>query len=343
MRILAIESSCDETSAAVVCDGRRILSNIVSSQVDIHALYGGVVPELAARQHLEAGPLVVEQALQQAGVCLSDIEAVAVTQGPGLVGALLVGLSLAKGIAWGAGLPLVGVHHIEGHILAPLLERDLAFPFLALAVSGGHTHLYRVEGFGQYHLLGQTLDDAAGEAFDKVAKMCGLTYPGGALIDRLAAQGDGSRFALPRPMLQHEGFDFSFSGIKTAVLTLLKKQPELAQPPHLADLAASFQEAVVEVLSKKTFAAAHQHRLERIVVAGGVACNSGLRQRCLALAQQQGLEVVFPSPALCGDNAAMLAVAAEARLRRGADGYRSFDARPVWPLEQVTRLSSGTP
>ena len=258
MLVLAIESSCDETSAAVVRDGRQVLSNIIASQVDVHAQYGGVVPELAARKHLEACPVVIDQALTQAGVTLDDIDGVAVTSGPGLIGALLVGLSTAKALAYSLGIPLVGVHHIEGHILAPLLEHAIAFPYLALAVSGGHTHLYQVDGIGRYTLLGRTLDDAAGEAFDKVAKMSGLTYPGGALIDKLAQQGDVHRFDFPRPMLHRPGFDFSFSGIKTAVLTQIKKLDEPLEGPLLEDLAAGFQEAVVDVLSKKAFKAAKE-------------------------------------------------------------------------------------
>nr|WP_320116287.1 tRNA (adenosine(37)-N6)-threonylcarbamoyltransferase complex transferase subunit TsaD [uncultured Desulfuromonas sp.] len=335
MLVLAIESSCDETSAAVVRDGRQVLSNIIASQVDVHAQYGGVVPELAARKHLEACPVVIDQALNQAGVTLEDIDGVAVTSGPGLIGALLVGLSTAKALAYSLDIPLVGVHHIEGHILAPLLEHAIAFPYLALAVSGGHTHLYRVDGVGQYTLLGRTLDDAAGEAFDKVAKMSGLTYPGGALIDRLAQQGDAHRFEFPRPMLHRPGFDFSFSGIKTAVLTQIKKLEEPLEGQLLQDLAAGFQEAVVDVLSKKAFKAAKEHGLTRIVVAGGVACNSGLRRRFGQMAEKNATEVFFPAPLLCADNAAMLAVAGDYYLSRGLRAGLDLNARSNWPLEQV--------
>lgn len=335
MLILTIESSCDETSAAVVRDGREVLSNIIASQVDLHACYGGVVPELAARKHLEACPVVIEQALQQANVELSEIEGIAVTAGPGLIGALLVGMSNAKAMAYALGVPLVGVHHIEGHILAPFLEHQIEFPYLALAVSGGHTHLYRVEGIGQYQIIGQTLDDAAGEAFDKVAKMSGLTYPGGALIDRLAQEGDPKHFNFPRPMLHRPGFDFSFSGIKTSVLNQIKKLEHPLEEQTLKHLAASFQEAVVDVLSRKTFKAAQEQGLTRIVVAGGVACNSGLRQRFKKFGCDKNIDVFFPSPLLCADNAAMLAVAGDEYLRRGLSSPLDLNARANWPLDTV--------
>ena len=347
MLILTVESSCDETAAAVVRDGREILSNVIASQVDVHACYGGVVPELAARKHLEACPVVVQQALQDAGVDFADIEGIAVTSGPGLIGALLVGMSAAKALAYALKIPLVGVHHIEGHILAPFLEQhdsamplgspSLAFPYLALAVSGGHTHLYRVDGIGQYKLLGQTLDDAAGEAFDKVAKMSGLTYPGGALIDKLAQDGDPKYFDFPRPMLHKPGFDFSFSGIKTAVLNQIKKLDEPLTGSLLQNLAASFQEAVVDVLSRKTFKAAQEHNLTQIVVAGGVACNSGLRQRFAELGAKHNIEVFFPSPLLCADNAAMLAVAGDFYLRQGWHSPLELNARANWSLPTVTQ------
>ncbi|MEA3464588.1 MAG: tRNA (adenosine(37)-N6)-threonylcarbamoyltransferase complex transferase subunit TsaD [Thermodesulfobacteriota bacterium] len=336
MLILTIESSCDETSAAIVRDGRQVLSNIIASQVDIHACYGGVVPELAARKHLESCPVVIDQALREAGVTLDDIEGMAVTSGPGLIGALLVGLSSAKAMAYALDIPLVGVHHIEGHILAPFLEQPIEFPYLALAVSGGHTHLYRIEGIGCYQLLGQTLDDAAGEAFDKVAKMSGLTYPGGALIDRLAQDGDPDYFKFPRPMLHRPGFDFSFSGVKTAVLNQIKKLDEPLEGQLLSHLAASFQEAVVDVLSSKTIKAAKQQGLTRIVVAGGVACNSGLRQRFQQRTKGDAMEVFFPSPLLCADNAAMLAVAGDYYLNKGLSSPLDLNARANWSLNTVT-------
>lgn len=335
MLLLCIESSCDETAAAVVRDGCEVLSNVVASQVDVHSRYGGVVPELASRKHVEAISVVIDSALQEAGIGLDQVEGVGVTRGPGLVGALLVGLSTAKAIAWARKLPLAAVHHMEGHILAPFLEGELEFPFLALAVSGGHTHLYRVDGIGRYRILGQTLDDAAGEAYDKVAKLLGLGYPGGAVLDRLAAKGDPAAIGFPRPMLHKPGFDFSFSGIKTAVLNYVNAQQQTVADQHLADLAASFQAAVVEVLTRKTLRAAEAEGLKRIVVAGGVACNSGLRQAFRELATGQGCTVHFPSPALCGDNAAMLGVPADFYLRNGLAADLAVNAVASWPLDRV--------
>jgi len=338
MLVLAIESSCDETAAAVVRDGRQVLSNVIASQVDVHAKYGGVVPELAARKHLEAISIVVDEALTRAGVTLDDIEGLTVTRGPGLVGALLVGLSLAKAVAFARDLPLVGVHHIEGHILAPLLEHPVAFPYLALAVSGGHTHLYRVDGVGRYRTLGRTLDDAAGEAFDKVAKLLGLGYPGGVRIDHLAAQGNPQAIDFPRPLLHKHHLDFSFSGIKTAVLNYVKGRSEPLSEAALPDLAASFQAAVVEVLVKKTLRAAEEEGLERIVVAGGVACNSGLRREMNALGASYGKRVFFPSPLLCADNAAMLAVAGDFYLEAGRRDPLDLNALASWPLDRAGKV-----
>jgi N6-L-threonylcarbamoyladenine synthase len=336
MLLLCLETSCDETAAAVVRGGREILSNVVASQVDVHARYGGVVPELASRRHLEAISVVVEEALEKAGVGLGNLEGIVATRGPGLIGALLVGLSTARAMAFALGIPLIGVHHMEGHILAPLLEREIVFPYLALAVSGGHTQLYRVDGIGRYRTLGRTLDDAAGEAFDKVAKLLGLSYPGGVLIDGLAAHGDPDAIDFPRPLLHHQSLDFSFSGIKTAVLNYVKKQGEPIEGKHLEDLAASFQAAVVEVLCAKTRRAAVENGLERVVVAGGVACNRGLRQAMEALSRECGLEVVFPSPPLCGDNAAMLGVAGNYYLQRGVKTSLDVDAVASWPLDLVS-------
>ena len=335
MLILCIESSCDETAAAVIRDGRSVLSNIVASQVDVHARYGGVVPELASRKHVEAISVVINAALAEAGVTLNEIEGIGVTRGPGLVGALLVGLSTAKAMAWTLDIPMAAVHHMEGHILAPFLEDPPEFPFLALAVSGGHTHLYRVDGIGVYRIIGQTLDDAAGEAYDKVAKLLGLGYPGGALIDQLAGQGNPDAIAFPRPMLHKPNFDFSFSGIKTAVLQYVEKVGKEIDNRHMADIAASFQEAVVEVLTRKTLRAAAQEGLERIVVAGGVACNSGLRLRFHALAEQQGVRIYFPSPSLCGDNAAMLGAPANYYLENGQHADNKVNAISSWPLDMV--------
>jgi N6-L-threonylcarbamoyladenine synthase len=334
MLLLAIESSCDETSAAVVRDGRHILSNIIASQVDVHARYGGVVPELASRKHIEAISVVVEEALEKGNVCLDQIEGIAVTRGPGLIGALLVGLSVAKAMAFVRNLPLVGIHHMEGHILAPFLEeQEISFPYLALAVSGGHTHLYRVDGIGHYHTLGRTLDDAAGEAFDKVGKLLGLSYPGGVFIDQLAMQGNPEAIDFPRPLLHQKNLDFSFSGIKTAVLNYVKRQLEPLEGDHLKNIAASFQAAVVDVLCQKTLRAAKETGLKRIVVGGGVACNSGLRIHLKALAQKEGLTVYFPTPVLCSDNAAMLAVAADAYLREGRQASLDLNALASWPLD----------
>lgn len=335
MLLLCIESSCDETAAAVVRDGRQILSNIVASQVDVHARYGGVVPELASRRHVEAISVVVEEALAGAGVELAALEGIAVTRGPGLVGALLVGLSAAKAIAFARGIPLIGVHHMEGHILAVQLEATVPYPYLALAVSGGHTHLYRVDGVGRYQTLGRTLDDAAGEAFDKVAKLIGLPYPGGVQIDRLAAAGNPRAIDFPRPLLHQDNLDFSFSGIKTAVLNYVKSQTAPLTDDLLRDIAASFQAAVVDVLCQKTLKAARLHGLARVVVAGGVACNSGLRSRFRALGTEADVSVHFPSLALCGDNAAMLAVAGDAYLAAGRQGSLELNALASWPLDQA--------
>lgn len=335
MLVLCIESSCDETAAAVVRDGRTILSNVVASQVDVHARYGGVVPELASRKHVEAVSVVISAALDQAGVTAGQLDGIGVTRGPGLVGALLVGLSAAKAMAWSLGIPLVGVHHMEGHILAPILEEAPDFPFLALAVSGGHTHLYRVDAIGRYRTIGQTLDDAAGEAYDKVAKLLGLGYPGGARIDQLAAQGNPDAIAFPRPMLHKPNFDFSFSGIKTAVLQYVEKCEGRIDAEHMQDIAASFQAAMVEVLTQKTLRAAAAQKLERIVVAGGVACNAGLRARFATLADEHRVRVFFPSPALCGDNAAMLGVPANYYLEQGHSADGTLNAISSWSLDAV--------
>lgn len=337
MLILAIETSCDETAAAVVRDGRQVLASIVASQVAVHAEYGGVVPEIASRQHLEAIVPVIEEAMARASVTFADLDGIAVTQGPGLVGALLVGICTAKGIAQARQLPIVGVNHIEGHLLAVLLERDVAFPFLALVVSGGHTHLYEVQDIGHYRTLGQTLDDAAGEAFDKVGKLLGLPYPAGPLIDKLAVTGDPAAIRFPRPLLHDGSLNFSFSGLKTAVFTHRQKQAAACSGQQLNDLCASFQQAVCEVLVAKTAAAVKVSGIKRVVVSGGVACNSGLRRAMAQMAEQHGCEVVaFPSPALCADNAAMLAVAADRYLSSGRHTPLALlDAVPTWPLEQV--------
>ncbi len=336
MLILCIESSCDETAAAVVRDGREMLSNVIASQVDVHARYGGVVPELASRKHVEAISVVINSALEEAGVSIDQIEGIGVTRGPGLIGALLVGLSTAKAMSWMLGIPLAAIHHMEGHILAPLLEEaPPEFPFLALAVSGGHTHLYRVDGIGCYRTLGQTLDDAAGEAYDKVAKLLGLGYPGGVLIDQLAVQGNPNAIAFPRPMLHKPNCNFSFSGLKTAVRQYVDKYQKPLDNKHMADIAASFQAAVVEVLTKKTLRTAADEGLKRIVVAGGVACNSGLRTRFGELSAKHGVKIYFPSPSLCGDNAAMLGVAANYYLVKGRHADNAVNAVSSWMLDVV--------
>lgn len=335
MLLLCLESSCDETSAAVVRDGRRVLSNIIASQVDVHARFGGVVPELASRKHLEALPVVIDSALNDAGVGIDQIEGIAVTRGPGLVGALLVGLAAGKALAYARQRPWVGVHHIEGHALAIQLEREVPYPFVSLIVSGGHTHLYRVDGVGRYRTLGRTLDDAAGEAYDKVAKLLGLGYPGGAIVDRLAAQGDDQAIVFPRPLLHQDNLDFSFSGIKTAVLNYVNRQSSPITGQHLHDLAAGFQRAAVEVLTAKSLKALEQTGLQRLVVAGGVACNKGLRKVLQEAAVERGYEVHFPSPLLCTDNAAMLAVPAEEYLRRGYCSALDLNALASWPLDRA--------
>jgi N6-L-threonylcarbamoyladenine synthase len=336
MRLLAIESSCDETSAAVVQDGTTLLSNIIASQEAAHAPFGGVVPEIASRKHLEVITPVIEQALARASLSLDAVEGIAVTQGPGLAGSLLVGISAAKAIAYARGLPLVGIHHIEGHLFAVFLEKRVAFPFIALVVSGGHTHLYLVDGFGRYRVLGQTRDDAAGEAFDKVAKILGLPYPGGAVIDRLASKGDHTAVALPRPLLRDGSCNFSFSGLKTAVLQFVRKNPVPLEGGALHDLCASFQAAVVDVLVEKAKSALLETGITRLVVAGGVACNSAVRAGMSKLCGEIGVELSIPSPILCTDNAAMIAVPAEFYLKEGIRDGTEMDAKTVWPLDTVS-------
>ena len=318
---LGIETSCDETSVAVLRDGREILSNIVYSQAHLHEKYGGVVPEVASRNHIKKLPFVVKEALDQAGIAFSDIALVGATYGPGLVGPLLVGLSYAKAIAYALNKPFVGVNHLEGHIFAHYLENpDAPPPFVALIVSGGHTLLVEVRAYGEYEILGETRDDAAGEAFDKVGKLLGLGYPAGAALDRLARQGNPKALALPRPMLDSDSLEFSFAGLKTAVVYYLRDHPDA----NRADVAASFQEAVVDVLVEKTLRAARQRNIKRVIVVGGVAANSRLRERLLS---QKDLHVFFPKMELCTDNAAM--IAACAYFRHTQLGQRDpFDLAP---------------
>lgn len=334
MRILAIESSCDETAAAVVEDGRTALSNVISSQIDIHTLYGGVVPEIASRKHTERINFVVDQALKEAGMELSEVDAVAVTYGPGLVGALLVGVAHAKALAYASGKPLIGVHHIEGHISANYIEnKELEPPFLCLVVSGGHTHLVKVSDYGEYEILGRTHDDAAGEAFDKVARAIGLGYPGGPKIDRLAKEGNPYAIAFPRGQIAGSPYDFSFSGVKSAVLNYLNQMEMQKLEINRADVAASFQQSVVDVLVEKTLAAVKNTGMKKLALAGGVASNSAIRAGMQNACDKAGIELFRPSPVLCTDNAVMIGAAAYYDYQKGI--------RHGWDLNAVPNLVLG--
>lgn len=316
--ILAIESSCDETAAAVVKNGREILSNVISSQIDLHKIYGGVVPEIASRKHIEKINQVVEEALETANISLDETDAIGVTYGPGLVGALLVGVSEAKAISYAKGIPLVGVHHIEGHIAANYIEhKDLEPPFLCLIVSGGHTHLVIVKDYGEFEILGRTRDDAAGEAFDKVARAIGLGYPGGPKIDKLSFEGNEDAISFPRAKVNDAPYDFSFSGVKSAVLNYINKAKMMGEEIVKADLAASFQRAVVNVLVDNTLRAAKDYNISKIAMAGGVASNEHLRQAMKDACQKQGRKLYYPSPVFCTDNAAMIGTAAYYEYLRG--------------------------
>jgi N6-L-threonylcarbamoyladenine synthase len=318
MLTLAIESSCDDTAAAVLVDDRTVLSSVVSSQFDVHARYGGIVPELASRRHIEAVWPVVEEALTAAGVELAQIDLIAATQGPGLIGSLLVGFTFAKGLAMVLDIPCVGVDHMAAHLLSPFLEEPSPeFPYIALIASGGNTSLYRVDGYAEYQFLGRTRDDAAGEAFDKVAKLLELGYPGGPIISKLALEGNPAAIAFPRAWLDSDSLDFSFSGLKTSVVNCVNtfRQKDLDLP--VADICASFQEAVVEVLVAKTILATRQSGMERVVMGGGVASNLRLRQKMAEQCAASGLRLFVPTPVYCTDNAAMVGLAGIQRFRRG--------------------------
>lgn len=309
--ILAIESSCDETAAAVVKNGREVLSNVISSQIELHKLYGGVVPEIASRKHIEKINPVIREALLDAGMTLEDMDAIGVTYGPGLVGALLVGVAAAKAISYAKNIPLVGVHHIEGHISANYIEnKELEPPFLGMVVSGGHTHLVLVKDYGKYEILGRTRDDAAGEAFDKVARAIGLGYPGGPKIDKLAKEGDPKAIAFPRAHIADAPLDFSFSGLKSSVLNYINSCEMKHVEINRADVAASFQAAVVDAIVDHTIEAAKMYQIRKVALAGGVASNSALRQAMKERCEKEKLEFFYPSPVLCTDNAAMIGCAA---------------------------------
>jgi N6-L-threonylcarbamoyladenine synthase len=318
MKILGIETSCDETAAAVVQEGRKVLSSVVASQVSIHRKYGGVVPELASRHHVEAILPVIQEALSLAEMELKDIDGIAVTQGPGLVGSLLVGIAAAKSFSYACKLHFTGVNHLLAHVAAIFLsDSRLNFPFLALVVSGGHTSLFRMESRTRMTLLGRTRDDAAGEAFDKVAKLLELGYPGGGIIDRLSKEGNRNAIPFPRTLLEPESLDFSFSGVKTAVLNRVRGMGQTPSPEQTRDIAASFQEAVVDTLVSKVFRAAGQEGIREVVVAGGVACNSRLREKFSQEGKTRGISIFFPPPSLCTDNAAMVGVVGYDLLQEG--------------------------
>ena len=341
MLVLGIETSCDETGVAVYDRERGLLARALHSQVALHDEYGGVVPELASRDHIRRLLPLVREVLREAGARVSDLDAVAYTQGPGLAGALLVGAAVASGLALGLGIPAIGIHHLEGHLLSPLLARDAPkFPFVALLVSGGHTQLMRVAGVGDYGLLGETLDDAAGEAFDKTAKFLGLSYPGGPALAKLAEQGDHRRFLLPRPMIDSDDLDFSFSGLKTAVVNLARRIS--LDDKTRADIAAAFQEAVAEVLVAKCRAAVELTALSRLVVAGGVGANARLRALLDAAAAREKFRVYYPDLEFCTDNGAMIALAGALRLQDRGSGKteaflpdRGFTVHPRWDLATV--------
>jgi len=336
MRVLGIETSCDETGIALYDSERGLLADALHSQVALHADYGGVVPELASRDHVRKTLPLIRKVLRDAGCAAEDIDGVAFTAGPGLVGALLVGCAIGRSLAWAWGVPAVAVHHMEGHLLAPLLEEKVPdFPFVALLVSGGHTMLVAVKGVGDYQLLGDTLDDAAGEAFDKTAKLLGLDYPGGPALARLAESGNPQRFHFPRPMTNRPGLDFSFSGLKTFAVNTLGENGD--DPQTRADIARAFQDALVDTLLIKCRRALKQTGMRRLVMAGGVSANRALRERLRASAQKEGFEVFYPRPAFCTDNGAMIAFAGTLRLAAGERVGLAFNGRPRWALDALAR------
>lgn len=335
IRLLAVESSCDETAAAVVLNGREVLSNVIASQIDLHKLYGGVVPEIASRKHIENINQVIEQALKEAELTIHDVDGICVTYGPGLVGALLVGVGTAKAISYAAGKPLIGVHHIEGHISANYIcHKELEPPFLCLVVSGGHSHLVIVKDYGTYEIIGRTRDDAAGEAFDKVARSIGLGYPGGPKIDDLSVQGDPKAIKFPRASVEGAPYDFSFSGVKSAVLNYINGCKMKGLEYSQADIAASFQEAVTDVLVAHTMLAAENYGIHKVAMAGGVACNKGLRRKMKEQCGHRKYQLYYPEPVYCTDNAAMI----------GAAGYYEFinGRRDGWDLNAVPGLKLGS-
>ena len=342
MRILGIETSCDETGVAIYDEEKGLIANQLHTQIALHADYGGVVPELASRDHIRKLAPLLQAALQEANLTAKDIDGVAYTCGPGLVGALLVGSTVARSLAYAWNVPAIGIHHMEGHLLAPMLEENPPhFPFVALLVSGGHTQLVRVDGVGRYELLGESIDDAAGEAFDKTAKLLGLDYPGGAALARLALKGTPNRFAFPRPMTDRPGLDFSFSGLKTfAANTLhqvMQEEGELTEQSK-ADIAYAFQEAVVDTLAIKCKRALKQTGLKRLVIAGGVSANKQLRQTLAELMQQLGGEVFYPQPQFCTDNGAMIAYAGFLRLKQGQQQDLAIEVRPRWAMTELTAV-----
>ncbi len=329
MLTLAIETSCDETSSAVIKDGREVLSNIISSQIEIHRRFGGVVPEIASRKHIESINKIIQESLDEAKVSFKDIDLISVTQGPGLVGALLVGLSTAKALAYGLNIPIVGVNHVKGHVCANYIEhKDLEPPFTCLIVSGGHTYLVQANSYTDYELVGRTRDDAAGEAFDKVARALGLPYPGGPFIDKLAKEGNKKAIEFPRVFLDDKTYDFSFSGLKTAVLNYLNQEKQRGNEIIIEDVAASFQQAVLDVLVEKSFRLAKERKSNKIVIAGGVAANEGLRNMMEERGKREGIEIFYPSRILCTDNAAMIGAAGYFNYINGKESSLGMNVNP---------------